>query len=299
MKRALFIFLLLASKVSAQQDPLYSQYINNMLLINPAYAGASTDFNASVMYRKQWAGFEGSPATANASAHMALAGNKVGFGFMVLTDKVGTDNTTNATMSYAYHISFKKDLKLSFGLQAGFVNYKTDYSKLTIDPKDPQFANVNEWNFNTGTGAILRSEKFMVSISVPRFLKNSYESAQGSVNLYTQHAYALGAYAFPLSSRITIKPWILARIVKGAPLSLDYAASMRIDDSYALGVITRNFTTIGAFAQINLGDNLRFAYVYEVPFKNATGINNSTHEFTAGLRLKVFRFHDVMAVRNF
>jgi hypothetical protein len=36
----LFVFGLLASlHVRAQQDPMYSQYMFNMLAINPAYAG--------------------------------------------------------------------------------------------------------------------------------------------------------------------------------------------------------------------------------------------------------------------
>jgi type IX secretion system PorP/SprF family membrane protein len=49
----------------AQIDPLYAQYISNPMLINPAYAGLNNNLNAGITYRKQWAGFDGSPATYN------------------------------------------------------------------------------------------------------------------------------------------------------------------------------------------------------------------------------------------
>jgi hypothetical protein len=37
---------LLALQAFAQQDPLYSQYLLNPLLINPAYAGLNDNLNA-------------------------------------------------------------------------------------------------------------------------------------------------------------------------------------------------------------------------------------------------------------
>jgi type IX secretion system PorP/SprF family membrane protein len=93
MKKILLLLLIVISGVTvfAQQDPLYSQYMMNPFIINPAYSGMTTDLNASVMYRKQWAGFEGSPVTFNANAHMALSGNKMGAGLIVLQDQIGTD----------------------------------------------------------------------------------------------------------------------------------------------------------------------------------------------------------------
>ena len=300
MKRFLTAMIVFASlSAMAQQDPLYSQYINNPLLINPAYSGSTTDLAASVMYRKQWAGFEGSPVTMNANAHMALSNNRMGAGLMLLRDQVGADKTTEVTLSYGYHLPLSTDLKLSFGLQGGFVNYQTDYSNVTFDPADGKFVNQSEWKPNVGTGLILRSEKFMLGLSVPKLLKTTGTVEQYSTSLYNQHAYALAAYVFQLSYRIKVKPWVLARMVSGAPVSLDYAAALKVDDSYSLGLFTRNLSTYGAFAQINLGDNLRFAYVFELPTGKSVGTQFTTHEVTLGVRLGVFNFHDLGTIRNF
>lgn len=296
----IFIFFLLVGETAfAQQDPLYSQYINNPLLINPGYSGSTTDFAASVMYRKQWAGFEGSPVTMNANAHMALSNNRMGAGLIVLQDQVGADKTTEVTFTYGYHLPLSTDLKLSFGLQGSVINYQTDYSDVTFNPADGKFVNQSEWKPNIGSGLLLKSEKFMVGLSVPKLLKTTSTIEEYSTSLYNQHAYALAAYVFQLSHRIKVKPWVMARMVSGAPVSMDYAASLKIDDSYSLGLFSRSFSTYGAFAQINLGDNIRFAYVFELPTGKSVGTQFTTHEVTLGVRFGLLNFHDLTTIRNF
>jgi type IX secretion system PorP/SprF family membrane protein len=300
MKKLLFLIFFLSSVAAiAQQDPLYSQYINNLILINPAYTGSTTDLNASVIYRKQWAGFEGSPVTMNANVHMALSQNRMGIGLIVLQDQIGADKTTEATITYGYHLPLTSDIKLSFGLQGGFVNYRTDYSNVNFNPADGKFTNQSEWKPNVGTGLFLRNEKFMVGLSVPKLLKTTSTIDQYSTSLYNQHAYAMAAYIVQLSYRIKLKPWVLARLVANAPVSFDYAAAIKVDDAYSLGLFTRNLNTYGAFAQLNLGDSFRFAYVFELPTKNSVGTQFTTHEVSLGLRLSVFNFHDIDAIRNF
>jgi type IX secretion system PorP/SprF family membrane protein len=301
MKKNLLFFLLVISSVPAfaQQDPLYSQYMMNPLLINPAYSGMNTDLNASVMYRKQWAGFEGSPVTFNANAHISLAENKMGAGLIVLQDQIGTDKTTEITATYAYHLPLNENLKLSFGLQAGVINYYSDYGDLKFNPADARFTNTSEWKPNFGSGFLLHNEKFMIGLSVPKMLKATSSIESFSTALYNQHAYLFAAYVFQLSYRIKLKPWVLARAVSGAPMSLDYAASIKIDDSYTLGLFSRNLATYGFLTQINLGDNLRFGYVFELPTKKSVGMQFTTHEITLGVRLSVLSFHDLGAVRSF
>src|SRR5688572_21911576 len=104
--------------VSAQIDPLYAQYLNNPLVINPAYTGLNKEFNASVSFRKQWAGFDGSPTTINFTAHSSLFDNKMGAGLMIVQDNIGENKNTLAMGTYSYKIEFDK-MFLSFGLQAG------------------------------------------------------------------------------------------------------------------------------------------------------------------------------------
>ena len=293
------LFLLIGVASFAQQDPLYSQYLMNPFIINPAYSGYTTDLNTSVMYRKQWAGFEGSPVTMNANAHIALDRNRMGAGIIVLQDEVGADKNTEVTFTYAYHLPLSTRLKLSFGLQGGVINYHSDYSDLKFNPDDSKFTNINEWKPNLGTGLLLHNEKFMIGLSIPKMLKATTTVEQLSTALYTQHLYAYGAYLFQLSHRIKLKPSVLMRAVNGAPLSLDYAASIKIDDSYSIGLFTRNLNTYGFLLQLNLGDSFRMGYIFEMPSGNSVGTQYPTHEVTLGVRLGVLSFHDLLAVKNF
>src|SRR5690606_19799535 len=120
MRKALLfaIFVLAGFSGQAQIDPLYAQYLSNPMLINPAYAGLNNNLNASISFRKQWAGFEGSPTTYNINGHTSLLDNRMGIGLMVVSDKIGINNNTEVHGTYAYRIDLDQKY-LSFGLQAG------------------------------------------------------------------------------------------------------------------------------------------------------------------------------------
>jgi hypothetical protein len=68
MKKQAFILLFLIGNLAlGQQLPLYSQYLYNKFLINPAVAGSDgyTSFNLTA--REQWIGFSGAPRTVSFS----------------------------------------------------------------------------------------------------------------------------------------------------------------------------------------------------------------------------------------
>ena len=56
----------------AQQDPHYTQYMYNMNVINPAYAGSKENLSIGMLYRKQWVGIEDAPTTATLSGHTPI-----------------------------------------------------------------------------------------------------------------------------------------------------------------------------------------------------------------------------------
>ena len=55
IKQQLFTLLILGSvSVSAQQTPIFSQYILNKYVFNPAVTGTEDHFTATANYRYQW-----------------------------------------------------------------------------------------------------------------------------------------------------------------------------------------------------------------------------------------------------
>jgi len=303
MKKYLFFFiqLLIGANTLAQQDPLYSQYLNNPFVINPAYAGLTDNLNLSLSYRSQWSGLEGSPKTVNANGHISLFENRMGTGMMIITDQLGNTTVNEVLGSYSYRIQVTADKILSFGLQAGVANYRIDNTKVTPwDVTDYLFqGNFSETKPSFGFGVILKNNKFFVSASVPRMLQTALQTQGLQATLYSQHFYLMGSYLFFLSDRVRLKPSTLIKLVSGAPASVDLNASFIIYENYQAGLLTRNFNTYGVFLQALLKDSFRLGYVFEVPASATSSLNFSTHEITIGFRTNVLKFHRNNGVLSF
>jgi type IX secretion system PorP/SprF family membrane protein len=294
MNRALLILslIMITGRVAGQIDPLYAQYLNNPLAINPAYAGFNDELNASLIYRKQWAGFDGSPVTVNASVHSSVSGNKMGLGLMIVQDKIGVSKNTEVQATYSYKLKLNEK-QLSFGLQAGFLSYANDYSDLNPqDPGAPEFSSNQVYTKPSfGAGLILSSDTYFVGLSVPRMLKNTADFGTGETQLYQQHFYLTGSYVFFLSERVRLKPSVLLKAVSGAPVSGDYNFACVIDDKYTAGLYTRNLESYGVLAQMRLSDRYRFGYAFELPTNQSVGTRYTTHELMIGVNLSVLGFH--------
>lgn len=286
-------------EAKAQQDPLYAQYINNPLLINPAFAGSNKSWVTNVGYRKQWAGFDGSPTSLNFSSHISLVDNKVGAGLMVVQDKIGETTTTEITGNYSYRIE-KDDKSFLFGLSTGMMRYQLDPGRLFLqNPGDPSFTFTNETQFNTGVGAMMKSERYMVGLSVPRLIPARVSSTGGQqIEIYDQHFYLFAGYIVNISERFKFKPTTLIKATSGAPASVDLNATLVIDQSYTVGILTRNFNTYGLLAQAWFRD-LRVGYVFEVPTNQSVGQRFTSHDIALTYTLPFMAHHDRSRFSNF
>src|SRR5690606_8590570 len=107
---------------------VYSQYIFNGLLINPGYAGSHVQLSATISYRNQWVNFEGATQTATMGIHSTFNRERVGLGLLTTSDRIGSYTNTGVFASYAYRIKMLRGGVLSMGVQAGFNNFKADFS---------------------------------------------------------------------------------------------------------------------------------------------------------------------------
>jgi type IX secretion system PorP/SprF family membrane protein len=296
------IALVLCSLLShAQQDPLSAQYIFNPFILNPAYAGFSSDLSASASNRVQWAGFSGSPVTINASGHIALMENKMGMGLTLLQDKIGINKTSEVMVSYAYHVDLNSNSRLSFGLQAGLVNYKNDFNELTFIQGDPKLqSKISEMAPSIGAGIIYSNDNFYLSFSVPKLLEGKAKNDDNiDVILFSQQFYGLVSYKFSITNRLELKPFAMARYTGGAPINTDFGVALNADKSYTLGLFTRNLHSYGAMMKINLGDMFRLGYIFELPSNKSVGLNYTAHEITIGIRISLLRFHNISRISDF
>ncbi len=81
------IFLILVSlQCVAQQDPIFTQYMYNGQVINPAYAGIWEKAGFTALVREQWAGINRAPLTESISIHSPLNNESVGVGLNIIND---------------------------------------------------------------------------------------------------------------------------------------------------------------------------------------------------------------------
>ncbi|MCR9067125.1 MAG: type IX secretion system membrane protein PorP/SprF, partial [Cytophagales bacterium] len=217
-KIVLLALLCFALKVQAQQEAMYTQYMFNQLVLNPAYAGIHDAINASMLWREQWVGFEGAPSTQVISAHSPISSRPISMGLTFLRDKIGVTTNHGVNLAYAYRIPITRKMKLSLGLQGNFHNYQTAFNTDALN--DPALANgnLNVMKINFGTGAMLHTDKFYLGLGIPRILNQKLDpSNPDSQSELVRHYFLTAGYVFPLSRDLMIKPNLLWKATTGAP----------------------------------------------------------------------------------
>jgi type IX secretion system PorP/SprF family membrane protein len=119
----LLLCIVASQTASAQFDGYYSQYMNNLAVINPAYSGEQEMVQVSIFQRNQWVGFKGAPITSLLSVDMPfkIGNTENGAGIQFLSDVFGLFANQQANILYSYKYRLKNG-QLSIGTNIGFVN---------------------------------------------------------------------------------------------------------------------------------------------------------------------------------
>ncbi len=282
---ALVLIAVFTNKLKAQQEAMYSQYMFNTLAINPAYAGSRNVTSATALYRNQWVGIQGAPETITLSIDAPINSKKVGLGLQVFNDKIGITNTTGAFASYAYRIRLNKGT-LAFGLQAGASQYRADFQSVSLNSfpsNDPAFSeNVNKVLINFGAGVYYNTDRFYMGFSSPQILNNKLSdfTVQNS-NVYSGqalHLFFATGYVFPLGDVLALKPSVLIKGVKGAPIEADLNATLWINDVIAFGLQYRTEADVAAMVEVQASPQFRIGYSYDRSLTKLVQYNSGSHE---------------------
>jgi type IX secretion system PorP/SprF family membrane protein len=186
---AFAILFFAAYGASAQQDPLFSQYMFNNLYITPAFAGVDGVTRLTALHRNQWTGYktyygdQGAPTTQLVSFNTPIYKLRSGFGAYVLNDNLGALNNLEAQVMYAYHLGIK-DNKLSIGIKAGIFSQSIDGTKYRfVDDNDNAIISGKESQIrpDLGIGVFYRSEKYYAGVGFNHLLKSEFDFGIDSV----------------------------------------------------------------------------------------------------------------------
>jgi len=279
----MFIIGLLAMniKVQAQQKPMFSQYMFNLMNINPAYAGNRRSLSVAALYRNQWVGIEGAPKTGSLSVDYRGAESNIGFGIQAYDDQIGIERTTGVQTFYSYHVPLGES-SLSLGIAGGVLNYTANYTRVsTIQPGDPSFAKtINGWLPTFGAGVIYSSPKFYLGFSVPDMLKtkiNEQGRADVSSSAPFLHFFATGGLIIRASDMISFKPSFLVKAVGGAPIQVDGNANIWFNNVFSLGVSYRTGDAIVGMAELQASPQIRIGYGYDHTISKLSSYARGTH----------------------
>ncbi|MDT0688675.1 type IX secretion system membrane protein PorP/SprF [Salegentibacter sp. F188] len=275
--------ILFSLKGMSQQDPLFTQYMYNMSVINPAYATDDPGMlNMGGIYRSQWVGIDGAPSTANFFAHTPVS-ERIELGLTVVHDEVGDwIKENNITADFAYVLPAGETSKLSFGVKAGLTTFDTNTSGIIVnDPDDPAFENINEVFPVFGVGAFWFGDNYYLGLSAPnlftsKHLENEQElTAFGEENI---HYFLTGGYVFDLNQNLKLKPAFMARGVEGAPLSVDVTANVLLYERLEAGIGYRFDESVTGLVNFKITPQLRVGYAYDYTTSNLGNYNDGTHE---------------------
>ena len=276
------IFTLIGTLSYSQQNPQYTQYMYNMNILNPAYAGSQGTLSIGLLGRTQWAGFEGAPRTMTAVIH-APVGRNVGLGLSMITDEIGPIKEQHVFADFSYTLKTSDEGRLAFGVKGGISFQNINFFKLSRQQQnDPLFSNnLNESYPNFGSGIYYYTNKLYVGLSMPNMLETRhFKKRNGIITSASErmHYFLTGGYVFEISNDLKLKPSAMIKAVKGSPLSIDLSANALMYNMFELGISWRTDDSVSGMVNFLVAPDLRIGYAYDYTLSNLAAYNSGSHE---------------------
>jgi type IX secretion system PorP/SprF family membrane protein len=308
------VFSLIVGTATAQQVPMYSQYIMNGFLVNPSFAGRDGYTTVNLTVREQWVGMAGAPSTYAASFQTRLLknsyiskstavrkkivkptkGSRVGLGGYVFNDNNGIMRRTGGQLAYAYHIPMGNKLadspnSLSFGLALTAYQYAINTDGALYDHDDPllnaydRSVFITDFNF----GANYTTSKYYVGFAMTNLLRGSLIFTDSTANNRSElgHFFLTGGMKIPLNRDWKLEPsaFIKSSDMFFKAIQADITARAYYKDDYWAGVSYRTNDAMIMMIGVKY-DKFYFAYAFDFALSEIRPHTYGTHELTLAVK---------------
>jgi type IX secretion system PorP/SprF family membrane protein len=302
------LLCLFALRASGQQLPVYSQYMMNKFLINPAVAGSEGYTAFNLTSRKQWLGIKDAPLTFAASGQTRLprgnsrggrsqarrfGGNlsrvsRVGLGGYIFNDRHGLVSRSGLQLTYAYHIPFDNS-QLSFGLSGTFWQFRLDRASARIfDPDDELFNSMDNSLFipDANLGVYYSDERFFAGFSADQLFQSSFKFGGKGYEQYKllRHFYLMGGYNFLASDKIVLEPTMLIKTTHEWTFQMDLTMNAYFVEDYWAGLSYRTPATVVLMGGVRV-DKFYFGYAFDFSFNSIMYHSYGSHEILIAMKL--------------
>ena len=306
------IICLVGTKLSAQQVPMYSQYVMNGFLINPSYAGSDGYTSVNLTAREQWLGLPTSPSTYAVSFQTRLLktsfiqrstsvrkklvrptrGGRVGIGGYIFNDQNGIIRRTGFEAAYAYHIDLRNYRQLSFGLGATMYQFAIDIAdNIILSDYDDDFLNnydrvvfIPDFNF----GASFTTPNYYIGFAATQLFRGTLTLGNTASNPRTEigHFYLTGGVKIPLQG----DNWVLepSAMMKSSDMlfkafQADITARVYYMGDYWAGLSYRTQDAMIMMAGFTY-DRFYFAYAFDFTLTEIRKHSFGSHELSFAVK---------------
>lgn len=271
--------------IYAQSDFQFSQQSFMRIAFNPAVTGQNPNYHTLQAFsRVQWVGFDNAPITNFATFHTQINKYHLGLGLTYTFDKLGLETSNILLANVSYHIYFKDDYVLSFGISGGINRKVIDINDIELEqPESNLFDNNihNSPDFNAGIE--FSSPYITVGISSTHIAKDYRNGTNFQV---PRHIYGYvrekvfdindifaGFFTYSINSSITKTQheWNATFFYKNMIYT---GLSYRLKESFVI------------MAGVLVKDKFRFIYSYDIPAAAISGYSSGSHEITLQYLIK-------------
>ncbi len=286
------VFLLLfVASLKAQQDPQYSQYMFNQLVINPAYTGSKEALTVGLSNRNQWVSMPGAPKTVSLFIHGPLKSKKIGWGGHLISESIGPVKWSGIYGDFAYRIVLPKG-KLSFGLSAGILGYAFDVSQMKYKEAGESIINgpTNSGALDFNTGFYYYTGSFYIGGSLTHLNKAKvYNQGTTSIQL-RPHCFIYMGKAWELNENLVFNPSVMLKtLTEGDYSALDLNVNFLIRNRLWLGLSARQKYGMVFLIQYLVNDKFKIGYSYDKGANRIGTAGHATHEIMLSYDFNVFK----------
>ncbi len=278
--------LMTALCLQAQQLPLFTQYRENIGIINPAAVesdflafGQNITFGAN--YRAQWVGLDNAPRTQTVrGSYLYADGSGVALmaGGHLMNDQTGPTGFTGLYGRIAGIVTADPEQGgLVVGLSAGAVNFRINASEIRLRDQGDLIGSNDHSQFfpDVGVGIYYyhlvgrNDDYFYAGASVPQVigLDLTIQNDEGEyVTQRVQHFYGmLGFYKF-FDNNSFLEPSLWVKYTQGAPLNADFNLRYYLPVNFWIGAGGSTSGTVHLETGVQLGDTASFDRTFKVGY---------------------------------
>ncbi len=257
-------------------------------MYNPGYCGTKRVVDFRAFYRNQWTGYTGAPKTYAATLNFRYADGKLGTGLFVFQDNIGPFQTTNVSLTLAYHLQFD-DVELSVGGGGSYYSQSFNGTKITlqnqVDRGINQYVTDKSTSFDASAGMVLYNDRFHFGFAANNLVgaemiyykndplhKGKYQNAGN---------YAMNAgYNFSENPEFIFENSVMALYTKGVPFYFDYTLRMHVRNAVFGGVSIRFRDAVALHLGVTIKKDFQICYSYDVVTSPLRKFQKGSHDIT-------------------